>query len=58
MSKLCQFIQQGWPQKMNELLECLHPYWSFRDELGMVDGLIFQGIRIIVPSSLGTDTLT
>ena len=28
----------------------LHPYWTFREELTVEDGLILKGTRIIIPS--------
>jgi len=35
----------------------LHAYWNYRDELGVEDGIILKGSRIIIPQSLRADVL-
>ena len=50
-------IQCGW-------LECarspneLKPFLCFKDELGIADGLIMKGTRVIIPSSMRSESLT
>ena len=36
-------IQHGWPQTIAELPPELHPYWTFRDEITIEDGLLLKG---------------
>ena len=43
-------IQKGWPSTIKELPSEIQPYWTFRKELTIEDGLIFKGTRIVVPS--------
>ena len=43
-------IQKGWPSNIKELPSKTQPYWTFRDELTIEDGLILKGTRIVVPS--------
>ena len=43
-------IMTGWPHTIKEALQVLHPYWTFREELTIEDGLILKGTRIVVPS--------
>ena len=57
LSKLRQHILGGWPESMQDLSEDLRPYWCFRDELVMLDGLLMKGNRVLVPSVLRTETL-
>ena len=45
-------IQQGWPQNSKELSQNVMPYFTFREELSIVDGLLMKGTRIVVPKSL------
>ncbi|XP_063607727.1 uncharacterized protein LOC134782233 [Penaeus indicus] len=49
---LKEVIIQGWPEKMKDLPRMLQPYWSFRDELSIEDGLVIKGSRIIIPVSM------
>ena len=32
--------------------DCIKPYFAFRDELAIVNGLILKGDRILIPKSL------
>ena len=43
-------IQKGWPSTIKELPSEIQPYWTFREELTIEDGLILKGTRIVVPS--------
>ena len=36
-------IMQGWPSSIKQLPQVLQPYWSFREELTVEDGLILKG---------------
>ena len=36
-------IQTGWPEEKQELPVVLAPYFSFRDDLSVYDGLVFKG---------------
>lgn len=57
LNQLSDLILQGWPQSMQDIPPQLHPYWSIRDELGIVDGLVLKGQRVIIPVSMKKDTL-
>lgn len=48
-------IQQGWPEKRDDLPGQLHPYFSIRCEMSVQDGLVFKGERVVVPRSLRSD---
>ena len=45
-------IMQGWPKTIKQVPPMLHPYWTFREELTIEDGLILKGTRIIIPNNL------
>ena len=51
-------IQSGWPESMQDLPNEVKPYWYFKDELGIIDGLIMKGTRVIIPSSMRSESLT
>ena len=50
-------IAQGWPERRKDCPECLHGYWNYRDELGIEDGIILKGSRIVIPQSLRAEVL-
>ena len=49
---LTQIILQGWPDQKEVLLSEFHPYFIVRDELTAQDGILFKGLRCVIPLSL------
>ena len=49
---LLDHIHQGFPVNIKEMLDCIKPYFTFRDELAVVNGLIHKGDHIVIPKSL------
>ena len=43
-------IMTGWLNSIKEILQALHPYWTFHEELTIEDALILKGTRIFIPS--------
>ena len=41
---------QGWPSSIKQKPQILQPYWTFRKELTVEDGLILKGTRIVLPA--------
>lgn len=52
MTSLGNVIMAGWPNDKTGLPENLIPYFSYRDELTIQDGIIYRGDRIVIPKSL------
>jgi hypothetical protein len=50
-------ISQGWPMEKGDCPRDLLPYWNYRDEMVIADGLILKGMRIVVPTSLREEML-
>ena len=42
-------IMLGWPNSIKQVPPVLQPYWMFREELTIEDGLILKGTRIVIP---------
>ena len=57
MQDLIKFINQGWPQSKHNLSKSLQPFWNFRDELIYDNGVIFKGVKLVIPSSLTNDLI-
>ena len=41
-------ITHRWPGTIREVPSKLHPYWFFREELTVGDGIVLKGIQIVV----------
>ena len=53
MQLLIQHINDGFPDSSTKCPETIHPYFSFRDGLGICNGIILKGHnRIVIPESL------
>ena len=57
IQKLKHFIITGWPNSKDEVSEELKPYWSYRDELAVMDTVVLKGRCIIIPNSLKQQVL-
>ena len=51
------FIITGWSSTKDELHTDLKPYWSYRDELAVIDGIVLKGRHIGKPTSLRQQVL-
>ena len=49
---LAQQVKQGWPKKINEVDDQIQCYWSFREDITIVDKILVKGHRIIIPRSM------
>ena len=45
-------IKEGWPENRQNCKQEMHEYWNFRDELTVIDGIIFKGTKIFIPKAL------
>ena len=54
---LLDHIHQGFPASIKEMPDCIKPYFTFRDELAVVNDLILKGDRIKIPKSLHEECL-
>ena len=57
LNELKNIIYTGWPETRTDCPERLHGYWNYRDELGVEDGIILKGNRIVIPRSLQNEIL-
>ena len=46
------YIITGWPSTKDELHAHLKPYWSYRDELAVIDRIVLTGRHIVILPSL------
>ncbi|XP_060077661.1 uncharacterized protein K02A2.6-like [Ylistrum balloti] len=52
LSALHKVIIDGWPDTRSETPVEVRPYWDSRDQLSVLDGIIYKGLRLVIPPSL------
>ena len=52
LTLLRHYIHMGWPNDCRILLQELHTFWNYREDLSMENGLITKGARLLIPSTL------
>ena len=55
--KLARVIQNGWPDQCAAVDQELYPYWIHRWNMSIIDGVLMNGIRIVIQSSLKDEYL-
>ena len=52
LTDLQQTIISGWPNDKQQLATNLRPFWTFREELSIHNGIIYKGQQVLVPQSM------
>ena len=45
-------IHHGWPEERSKSPLCTHPFWNNRDELTIQNGILFKGMKVVIPQAL------
>ena len=45
-------ISTDWPAKRSSLQEFLHPYWNYKDELTIENGILMKNSKVLIQESL------
>ena len=45
-------VHEGWPKTKAKTKAEIKPYWTCKDDISCVDGLLFKGNKVIVPKFL------
>jgi len=57
LSVVLQVVMDGWPEHIRNCPNEAKPYFTVRDELTIVDGVLFKSNKIVVPKSLRAEML-
>ena len=58
MSAPYKVVKRGWPSDKALLPPEIRPYWSFRDEISIHEGILLKSDQVIIPSLLRQEMLT
>ena len=57
MQQLIKYIIEEWPTRQQDVVQQLQSYHTFKEEMSVIDGLIFRGERIVIPTALQAKAL-
>ena len=57
LNLLRHYIHVGWPADRRMLLQEIHTFWNYREDLSMENGLVTKGARLMIPSTLRSKVL-
>ena len=57
LSEIANFVIQGWPSTRQNISEQMKPYWSYKDDLSLINGIMFKGQRIVIPKIMRQEIL-
>ena len=57
LASLLAILKSEWPTTSSSLALQLRPFWNCRHLLTQVDGIILQGVQIVIPCSMGPEML-
>lgn len=49
LQEVIKVICEGWPVHRSQVREVVRPYFDSRSELNVIDGIIYKGVRVVVP---------
>ena len=58
IQEVMKLVQEGWPSNASDVSAHVSPYFTFRDELSILNGVLMKGTRIVVPTSLRKEMKT
>ena len=54
---LARTVTNGWPQYRNQCPDNIAPFWNFRDEIVVFNGVLLKGNRVIIPKNIQAEIL-
>ncbi|XP_047037821.1 uncharacterized protein K02A2.6-like isoform X1 [Helicoverpa zea] len=57
LKQIKNYLKNGWPNNLNNLDKKTRIFMTFRDELGLLDGIILKSNLIVIPDSMKSEIL-
>ena len=57
LQKLSLLVMTGWPTAKTGMDPLVRPYYTFKDELSVADGIVYKGQQAVIPSLMRPATL-
>ena len=57
LNSLKDIVYSGWPDKLRDVPNDIQTFWTFRDEIGVQNGIIYKGWKVIILKSMQNEML-
>ena len=57
LKQLSDIVPNGWPNERQKCPQEVRDYWNYRDELSVINGVVFKGTKIVIPKALRPEML-
>ena len=57
LQELQMYVQREWPDTPKDMPEMIRPCWNYRDEITIIDGIMFKLRKITIPKALRSEML-
>ena len=52
LQTLMNTVTTGWPVSKEDVPPCIREYWNYKEELTVQDGVLYKGMKVMVPISM------
>ena len=57
LNSLKDIVLSGWPDNLRDVPNNIRTFWTFRDEIDVQTGIIYQRWKVIIPKSMQNEML-
>ena len=57
LNSLKDILHSGWPDNLRDVPNDMQTFWTFRDEFGVQNGIIYNEWKVIIPKSMQNEML-
>ena len=58
LQTLTRITRDGWPENQSKIPTSMKPYWNFRDEISVYNGIVFKAEQMIIPKAMRSEMLS
>ena len=57
LQQVLKYTKDGWPRIIREVPESIQPYWNYKSDLSVANGVLLKYTRILIPHNMRLDIL-
>ena len=52
LMEIVRYVTEGWPVRRDQTSADVKLYWSYKEEISLINGILFKHERLIIPASM------